>query len=153
MAVEGAFPEAALHGQGDGVCVSCIHDSLRADEPALRALVRRVLQKENKGCRYLGIVLASGSVVRDLNRRYRGGDYDTDVLSFALSDGAEIDGEVYVNLDFALAHHAQYGATFEEEVRRYVVHGLLHLIGYDDAGSEARTAMRALEDRYIEARR
>lgn len=151
MALDATFPEAALHGRGEGVCVSCIHDSLRADEPALRALVQRVLQKENKVCRYLGIVLADGAAVRDLNRRYRGGDYDTDVLSFALGEGEEIDGEVYVNLDFALAHHARYGATFEEEVRRYVVHGLLHLVGYDDAGSEARAAMRALEDRYLEA--
>ena len=151
MVVDATFREPSLPESGEGICVRCIHAGLRADEAALCALVRRVLRNETKGCRYLGIILADAATVRDLNRRYRGGDYDTDVLSFALGDGAEIDGEVYVNLDFALAHHARYNATFEEEVRRYVVHGLLHLIGYDDAGSEARSAMRAREDRYLEA--
>ncbi len=149
MADAGLLSDALLPERGEGICLSCMHASLGVDEAALRALARRVLRGERKRCRYLGIVLADGATIRMLNRTYRGADYDTDVLSFPLGDGPEVDGEICVNLDFALEHHAAFGATFEEEVGRYVVHGLLHLMGYDDAGTEDRAAMRALEDRYL----
>ncbi len=152
MVDAGSFPDPFLPERGEGITLSIMHASLVADEAALRALVRRVLRRESKRCRYLGIVLADDATIRALNRTYRGADYDTDVLSFPLGEGPEVDGEICVNLDFALEHHARYGATYEEEVRRYVVHGLLHLIGYDDAATEDRTAMRALEDRYLAPR-
>jgi rRNA maturation RNase YbeY len=120
------------------------------DLGALRALVRHVIDAEGATLRYLGLVLADRATVLDLNRRYLGHDYATDVLSFPL-DAAEgvVDGEVYVDLDTAAQRHGEFGATFEEEVRRYVVHGVLHLVGYNDATAPERAAMRALEDRYL----
>ncbi len=128
------------------------HPSRRLDAARLRRLIRHVAQAE--GCRLhaLSLVLADHATVRDLNRTYLGHDYLTDVLSFPMNDAPDvIEGEVYVDLDTAAERHAEFGASFEEEACRYVIHGLLHLAGHDDATPEERAAMRALENRYLAA--
>ncbi|MFQ5569943.1 MAG: rRNA maturation RNase YbeY [Rhodothermales bacterium] len=130
------------------------HPSLHLDETALEHLVRYVLESENHTLRYLGIILADHNTVLELNQTYLAHDYLTDVLSFSLSDTGEdkvVDGEVYVDLDTAAERHAEFNVSFEEEARRYVLHGLLHLMGYDDATPDQKRAMRRLENRYLAA--
>ncbi len=127
------------------------HPRLRLDEAALQQLVECVVAREGRTVHYIGIILADHDTVLTLNREYLAHDYQTDVLSFPLgeADGAVIDGEVYVDLDTAAEQHESFSVSFEEEARRYVVHGLLHLMGYDDATDAERKAMRQLEDRYL----
>ena len=127
------------------------HPTLRLDEAALRRLIRCVVQAEARPLNYLGIILADHQTVLDLNRTYLAHDYLTDVLSFPLGepDDEAIDGEVYVDLDTAAERHEDFATSFEDEARRYVVHGLLHLMGYDDATPAEQHAIRRLEDRYL----
>lgn len=86
-----------------------------------------------------------------LNTAYLGHDYPTDVLSFPLevSKGTILEGEVYVNLDQARRQAAEYRVSERLEIRRLVVHGLLHLAGYQDGTLRQRRAMTAREDRYL----
>ncbi len=131
-----------------------VHPRLRLDEAALERLIRAALDAEGFTLSYLGVILADHTTVLTLNRTYLGHDYPTDVLSFPLGDdpGARVvDGEVYVDLDTAAERHGEFGVSFEAEAHRYVLHGLLHLMGYDDATPARRAAMRALEDRYLAA--
>lgn len=129
------------------------HADLHLDERMLRRLIEHVLAEEGFAVRYLGVILTDHATVLELNRTYLEHDYLTDVLSFSLSDeaspGRAVDGEVYVDLDTATERHDEFGASFEAEAARYVVHGLLHLLGYDDATPEERSAMQELEDRYL----
>jgi probable rRNA maturation factor len=129
------------------------HSTLRLDEDALRRLIACVVEAEARTVRYLGIILADHETVLDLNRTYLAHDYLTDVLSFSLAEAGDdaLDGEVYVDLDTAAEQHETFGTSFEEEAQRYVVHGLLHLMGYDDAAPAAQHAMRRLEDHYLVA--
>ncbi len=139
-------PDAA----GPALVIEQAHPNLRLSEERLRTVVHRVIDGEGAALRYLGLILTGHATVRALGRTYLDHDHDTDVLSFPLSeDDGEIDGEVYVDLDTARERHAEFGASFEEEALRYAVHGLLHLIGYDDADPAARRAMRRREDRYL----
>lgn len=128
-----------------------LHADLRLDEAALENLVRAVVTAEGFEIQYLGIILADHETVLALNRDYLSHNYLTDVLSFSLDDANEavVDGEVYVDLDTAAERHTEFGTSFEKEARRYVIHGLLHLLGYDDATPAEKSAMRALEDRYL----
>ena len=126
------------------------HPTRRVDEEALKQLVRHVVEAEGGTLEALSIVLADHATVLDLNRRYLEHDYLTDVLAFPLGEAEDVvDGEIYVDLDTAAERHAEFDATFEEEVRRYVVHGLLHLLGYDDATPEGKAAMHRRETRYL----
>lgn len=129
------------------------HPTLRLDEDRVRAVVEAVCAGEGVRLASLSVVLGGHRLVHDLNRQWLGHDYETDVVSFVLDEDAqargEIDGEVYVDLDTAAERAPEFGATMAHEARRYVVHGLLHLVGHDDATEAQRTAMRALEDRYL----
>jgi probable rRNA maturation factor len=100
--------------------------------------------------------------IHELNREYRGIDRPTDVLSFECDnvpfDGEEFDealeyelGDIVIATDVAKAQTVVYGTTFEDEVALLVVHGLLHLMGYDHVVEEEAVVMEALEDEIIDA--
>lgn len=134
--------------------VSLLHPSLAVDGPSLELLLRRVLTEEGVRQASVSVVLADRALVLRLNRTYLAHDFPTDVLAFNLDEASapeRVEGEVYVDLDTAAERHAEFGSSFEEEVRRYAVHGLLHLIGYDDADDAQKRRMHALEDRYLAA--
>lgn len=133
--------------------IETAHRSRTLDTAALETLVQHAAAAEGFTIRYLGLVLTNHAAVHALNRDFLGHDYETDVVSFPLGEGDErvVDGEVYVDLDTAAERAPEFGTTFEDEARRYAVHGLLHLMGYDDATKPERAAMRALEDRYLHA--
>ena len=96
------------------------------------------------------VVLVGDGAIRDLNRRFLKRDHPTDVLAFPLGDGGEgIWGEVYVSEDRAREQAARYGVSFREELARLVVHGVLHLMGYDDKDEGSRKVMREREDHYL----
>ena len=129
------------------------HPSRAVDEETVKALVRHVLEAEDATPVHVSIVLADHDTVRRLNAAYLDHDYNTDVLSFSLQEetASTAEGEVYVDLDTAAERHEEFDTTFEREAYRYVVHGVLHLLGYDDATEEGQETMRALEDEYLEA--
>lgn len=136
------------------VLIEVAHPTRSLDTEATARLVRLVVDAEGSAVRYVGIVLADHAAVHALNRDFLGHDWETDVVSFPLHEDGEagiVDGEVYVDLDTAAERAPEFGTTFEDEARRYVVHGLLHLLGYDDATDDERAAMRSLEDRYLRA--
>ena len=137
------------------VLVEIAHPSRTLDTAALEHLARRTVAAEEWTIQYLGIILTNHDDVHALNRDFLGHDWETDVVSFPLGESEDriVDGEVYVDLDTAAERAGEFGATYEDEARRYAVHGLLHLMGYDDATDAERAAMRALEDRYLSAER
>lgn len=137
------LPSAALH-------IEHTHPDLALEEPALRTLIHHILAAEECTLHRLNVVLADHDTVLALNREYLNHDYITDVLSFDLSDSSEyVEGDIYVDLDTAAERHDEFGASFAQEATRYVVHGLLHLIGYTDRTPEERATMRTLENRYL----
>jgi len=129
------------------------HPSRSVDEDTVETLVRHVLDTEDATPVHVSVVLSDHDTVRRLNATYLDHDYNTDVLSFSLQEGdaSTAEGEVYVDLDTAAERHEEFDATFEREAYRYVVHGVLHLLDYDDATEEGRETMRVLEDEYLDA--
>ena len=134
------------------ISIEQIHPERHLDEEALRALLQTVADAEQCTLGTVTVVLTDHETVLSLNRDYLGHDYLTDVLSFDLSEHPDrVDGEIYVDLDTAAERHKEFDTTFEEEAYRYVTHGLLHLIGYDDGTPDEQATMRRLEDRYLAA--
>jgi probable rRNA maturation factor len=125
------------------------------DEEWLRGVAGRVLAAEGVAAAEVSVVVADDRTVRDLNARYRGEDAPTDVLSFALNERAEDFvlppdgilrlGEVIVSLPTARRQARASGHGVREEVAWLVVHGLLHLLGYDHQEEEEERAMRSRE--------
>jgi len=151
--VSEVYPEA--------LSVEQAHPSRRLDDAQLRRTIRHVLTAEGATLVHLSVVLAGHEMVRRLNREYLDHDYNTDVLSFSLRDGSTpesseadddgIEGEVYVDLDTAAERHEEFDTSFEREAHRYLIHGVLHLVGYDDATESGQATMRQKEDQYLDA--
>jgi rRNA maturation RNase YbeY len=86
----------------------------------------------------------------NLNKRFFNKDNTTDVISFNLSEkGIEIEGEVYINIDIINSQAEYYSVSFEEEMKRLVIHGLLHLVGYKDDRKNQKKEIREKEDYYL----
>ncbi len=126
------------------------------DRAKLRALARKALRNEGVAApAELSIVLTDDATVRALNRDYRGTDAPTDVLSFAQGEGeafaaapgvSQHVGDVIISLDTARRQAKRYKLTLHDEVAHLLVHGVLHLLGYDHEEAEDARIMRAHED-------
>ena len=125
------------------------------DEAWLRDGVARVLTAEGVSQAAVGVVITGDAALRDLNRRYRGEDAPTDVLSFAFDESTSEFvlppgesrrlGEVVVSLPTARRQAKQAGHSLERELALLTVHGLLHLLGYDHATGDEERVMRSRE--------
>ena len=133
------------------ITVSNTHDQLQLDETAILKLAILVCKAEGFDIEDLSIVLADHETVRELNKSYLSHDYNTDVLSFPLNEPGDgsVDGEVYIDLDTAKERCSEFGASFESESYRYIIHGLLHLMGYEDHTSDLKQVMRDKENTYL----
>lgn len=115
-----------------------------------KVMVRTLLSQSVSGAVELGLLIAGDTTVRRLNRQYRGIDRTTDVLAFGLAeigpdfpapDGVRTLGQVVVSYPRAVAQARDCGHTLEREVAFLIVHGVLHLLGYDHQAPEAEAAM------------
>lgn len=124
-------------------------DALCPSARTISDLTVSVMDGERTPFAWIAIILADHDVVTDLNRRYLEHAWKTDVLSFRLSEETPLEGEVYVDVETANERCEEFGTTPSNEILRYIVHGLLHLAGYDDATAEERSRMHELEDQYL----
>ncbi len=90
--------------------------------------------------------------MRELNGTYLGHHDTTDVLTFPLHEASdkELVAEIYVNVDQARRQARTYGVTIRNELSRLVIHGVLHLVGYDDTTKPGKEKMKRREDHYLE---
>jgi rRNA maturation RNase YbeY len=139
----------------EAVSIEHDHPSLDLEADTLDRLIHHVVDAEGAALVHVSVVLTDHETVRRLNQDYLGHDYNTDVLSFSLreqdGDDVDVEGEVYVDLDTANERHDEFDTSFEREACRYVAHGVLHLLGYDDATESGQQAMRAREDAALNA--
>jgi len=112
--------------------------------------VVQVVRRNEHGPRWhLSVVFTNDRFMRRINRTFLGHDVVTDVIAFPLRDTMKVDAEVYVNLDQASRQAKEEGVQVLEEVRRLLIHGTLHVLGYRDSTRAQRQQMRKLEDRYL----
>jgi probable rRNA maturation factor len=122
----------------------------------LRALVRAALALEGRVAGDVDVLLTDDRALRELNRRWRGLDRATDVLSFAREDGPpgrRVSGDLAISLDRVDEQARRYRVTRGRELARLVIHGALHLAGLDHDHAAERRRMRAAENRALRAAR
>jgi probable rRNA maturation factor len=120
------------------------------DAEQLRAAVRTVLEDSPYASATVGVAVVDDAAIHELNRRYLDHDWPTDVLSFVLDErDGRLRGEVVISADTAAATADAYGWSPAEEQLLYVLHGTLHLVGFDDKSPDDEARMRAAEKKYL----
>ena len=98
----------------------------------------------------ISLVLVDDVYLLEVNKKFLNHNYRTDVISFDLADGGAIEGEIYISVDRARIQARRYKVSLEKEVLRLMVHGILHLCGWDDATRSQKLRMRKRENTFIE---
>ena len=120
------------------------------DRRRLRRAVEQILGDAEIMAASISLAIVDDPTIAKLHQQFLGDPDPTDVLSFLLESSPEmLEGEVIVSADTARACAPRYGCTAAEELLRYVVHGTLHLVGYDDTTPGKRAVMRKREKRYM----
>ncbi|MBO4566047.1 MAG: rRNA maturation RNase YbeY [Bacteroidales bacterium] len=101
----------------------------------------------------VNIIFCSDPYILKINLQYLGHDYFTDIITFDYCEGKRISGDLFISVDCVRENAAFYGTDFQEELHRVIVHGVLHLIGYDDHTDEDIATMRSKENYYLELRK
>ena len=122
------------------------------NEFTLKAAAKEILNDEKIKTGWLNIILIGDKLTKTLNKRYLDKDTTTDVLSFFFEKDKKtglLEGEVYANLEQIKRQAKDYKVDFHTELARVVIHGILHLVGYDDQTESDRREMTEKEDFYL----
>ena len=111
-----------------------------------------VAESEAKRLGDVSVIFCSDNYILDINIKYLQHDYYTDIITFDYCEGIRLSGDLFISIDSVRENAAFYGAEFADELNRVIVHGLLHLIGYDDHTPEDIAVMREKENYYLSQR-
>lgn len=126
--------------------------SLAFDGTRLVSTVAQILSDHDLNQSEISIAVVDDPAIRIINKQYLDHDYATDVISFVLDfDEAKscLTGQLVVSTDTASSMASQIGSTMEDELLLYVIHGMLHLVGFDDKDPTSATEMREQERHYL----
>ena len=110
------------------------------------AWVKAVAASYGKRVGEIAYIFVDDEKILEVNRQYLGHDYYTDIITFDYCEGDVISGDLFISLDTVRTNAEQVGATYEEELHRVIIHGILHLCGINDKGPGEREIMEAAED-------
>lgn len=111
-----------------------------------------VAESEAKRLGDISVIFCSDNYILDVNIKYLKHDYYTDIITFDYCEGNRLSGDLFISVDSVRENAAFYGTEFADELNRVIVHGVLHLIGYDDHTEEDIAAMREKENYYLSQR-
>ena len=120
------------------------------NKDALSAWVIRTIRKEAKIPGEINFIFCNDNFLIDINRKYLNHDYYTDIITFDNSDFEnEISGDIFISYERVIENAKKLSVYIDKEMSRVVIHGVLHLIGYNDNKIEEIAEMREKEDYYI----
>ncbi len=125
-----------------------VPDAFR-DRARLRRWLENVARDHGRTIADLGFVMLPAKEMLAYNRQYLGHDEHTDVITFALDEGPLVGGEVLLSHARIKENARTFGVPMQDELRRVMVHGLLHLLGHKDKTRAQQAGMRTLEDKYL----
>jgi probable rRNA maturation factor len=115
----------------------------------IRILLEKVIRDEKKVPGDLNFILTNDSLLRKINVKFLKHNFYTDVISFNYNEGDRLNGEVYISIDTVKENAKNYKVSYKEEVLRVMVHGILHICGFEDGTLEEKSMMKDKEDHWL----
>ena len=115
----------------------------------ISAWVKSVAQSLGKKVGDVAYIFCNDEKILEVNREYLQHDYYTDIITFDYTEENVISGDLFISLDTVLSNSEQLGVSYEQELRRVIIHGILHLCGIDDKGPGEREIMEAAENKAL----
>ena len=116
----------------------------------IETIIKKILSKYNISDASISIILSNKTLLNKLKKDYFNLNHFTDVIAFNLEEkGEPLDGEVYISIDDVSENSKEYRVDFNDEFKRVIIHGVLHLIGFEDNTKQAKKEMTTLENSYM----
>jgi len=115
----------------------------------LKKWLKDLIEMEHASPGQINIIFTSDSHLLELNKEYLSKDYLTDIITFDYSGNQQVAGDLFISISRVLDNSKTFAVTFEMELKRVIVHGVLHLLGYDDGSEKEKSQMRRMEDKYL----
>jgi len=116
------------------------------NEPDFSKWLSAVILSENKKEGEINYIFCDDDYLLEINQQYLDHDTLTDIISFDYSVGNEINGDIFVSVERVKENASDYNVTFQEEIQRVLVHGILHYCGYKDKTESDELVMRSKEE-------
>ena len=120
------------------------------EKERIRKWIENTIKKEGKKGETINIILTSNNNILSLNRKFMKRNYMTDIIAFNYNRENIISGDLFLNPGTIKKNAKKYKTIFAEEINRVIIHGVLHLIGYDDKKEEEKKVMREKENFYLD---
>ena len=120
-----------------------------SNEAAFSNWISKVIESENKKEGEINYIFCDDEYLLEINQQYLDHDTLTDIISFDYSVGNELHGDIFVSIERVRENAIEFEVTFDEELKRVLVHGVLHYCGYKDKTEEEELLMRSKEDEKI----
>ena len=122
--------------------------------PALKkrdtnAWIKAVAAQYGRKVGEIGYLFVNDEKILEVNKEYLGHDYYTDIITFDYDEGDVINGDLVISLDTVRSNALLFGKTYNEELHRVIIHGILHLCGINDKGPGEREIMEAAENKAL----
>lgn len=120
-----------------------------ANQPQIESWIQQSILLENKEIGDLNFIFCSDNYLLKLNQQYLSHNTFTDIITFNYVDKSIISGDVFISVERVTENASQSSIDFQKELSRVIIHGILHLIGYNDKTNEEAQEIRAKEDFYL----
>ena len=113
---------------------------------AVRSWLNQIIESRQKSVGEISVVMCSDKRLLEVNQKYLNHDFYTDIITFDYSEGCEVSGDLMISYERVKENAAGQKVTVQHELRRVMVHGVLHLLGFKDETEEDAAEMRSQED-------
>lgn len=131
------------------VSVAQADGKLNVNASAVKHFIQTILVDNNISEAEISVIFGTDEMLRKLKTEFFDEDAYTDVISFNLNDDNHLEGEIYISPDRAAENAQTYGISFTNELGRLLIHGTLHLLGWEDNSDEKKKVMRKEENRFL----
>jgi rRNA maturation RNase YbeY len=116
----------------------------------INAWIKYVANKYNKKIGEIAYIFCNDEKILEVNKQYLEHDYYTDIITFDYCEGNTLSGDIFISIDTVQSNANEYNVSFEEELYRIIIHGILHLCGQEDKTPETRAEMTLKENDALE---
>ncbi len=112
-------------------------------------IIKEVIEKEKKTSGDLSFIITNDEVVKKINIQFLEHHYYTDVISFDYNSADVVNGEIYISIDTVKKNALNYKVSLKQEIVRVMIHGVLHLVGYNDKEKGEKVIIGRMEDKWL----
>ncbi len=116
-----------------------------------KEIISEIITSERKTTGNLNFIITTDERLKEINVEFLEHDFYTDVITFNYNENDVINGEVYISLDRVKENALNYNVSLESELFRVLIHGVLHLVGYDDKSEQKKSEIRRMEDYWLDS--